>query len=87
MVKGLSRRVVWVRAPDPQYFEEAIFIVREDASARGVTNEEIIREAEEVAQNYVGGKRHGGLRAVPAPLFALLGAAFTGLLWFLSKFF
>ena len=78
---------MWVRSPDPQYFEEAIFIVRDDASARGVTNEEIIREAEEVAHNYVGGKKGGWFRAIPAPLFALFGAAVTGLVWFLSKFF
>ena len=36
MVKGISRRVILVKSPDPRLFEEAIFIVREDALNRGV---------------------------------------------------
>ena len=33
MVKGISRRVVVVRPPDPSVFEEAIFVVRENRDA------------------------------------------------------
>ena len=29
MVKGVTRRVVVVRAPDQKYFEQAIFLLRE----------------------------------------------------------
>lgn len=30
LVKGTNRRVIVVRSPDPQLFEEAIFVLRED---------------------------------------------------------
>ena len=46
MVKGISKQVIVVRSPDPRFFEQAIFIVREDALGReGVTDEEILKEA------------------------------------------
>lgn len=35
MVKGISRRVVVVDSPDQRFFEQAIFIVRNDAGRRG----------------------------------------------------
>lgn len=31
MVKGISRQVIVVRSPDPKLFEQAIFILRENA--------------------------------------------------------
>ncbi len=37
MVKGISRRVVVVDSPDQRFFEQAIFIVRNDAAGEGVT--------------------------------------------------
>ena len=32
VVKGVAKRVIVVKSPDPKVFEEAIFIVREDLS-------------------------------------------------------
>ena len=41
MVKGMARRVVVVKSPDKRVFEEAIFILRDDALRdSGVTAEE-----------------------------------------------
>ena len=34
MVKGITRQVILVKSPDPRLFEEAIFIVKEEALAR-----------------------------------------------------
>ena len=31
MVKGISRQVILVHSPDPKLFEQAIFILRDDA--------------------------------------------------------
>ena len=31
MVKGVARRVVVVKSPDPKQFEQAIFLLREEA--------------------------------------------------------
>ena len=50
MVKGISRQIIVVKTPDPRFFEQAIFILREDALGKtGVTDEEILREAGRVA--------------------------------------
>lgn len=38
MVKGISRRVVVVDAPEHRFFEQAIFIVRNDAAGEGITS-------------------------------------------------
>ena len=51
MVKGTSRRVVVVDSPDPHIFEQAIFIVRNDAFRKeGVTPEQVVNEACRVAR-------------------------------------
>lgn len=87
MVKGITRRVVVIKSPDPHVFDEAIFIVKEDALHRGVTNDEILREAQDTAANYIRNHRGKGLiERIPAPFFAAIGAAATGLIWFLSQF-
>ena len=31
MVKGITRQVILVKSPDPKLFEEAIFLVKEEA--------------------------------------------------------
>ena len=48
-------------SPDPQIFEQAIFIVRNDAFGKaGVTPEQIVSEACRVARGYTAA--HGGHR-------------------------
>ena len=64
MVKGTSRRVIVVDSPDPKLFEQAIFILRNDALSReGVTAEQLLAEACRIARGYAGGK------AVKRPLW------------------
>ena len=51
MVKGTSRRVIVVDSPDTELFEQAIFIVRNDAMNRnGVTAQRLVDEACRVAR-------------------------------------
>ena len=45
MVKGINKRVIVVKAPDPRLFEQASFIRREDAFAEGVSAEQGLEEA------------------------------------------
>lgn len=53
MVKGTSRRVIVVDSPDPKLFEQAIFIVKNDAfSGEGVTSQQVLGEACRIAQGY-----------------------------------
>ena len=87
MVKGISRRVIVVDSPDPHIFEQAIFIVRNDAATGGgVTSQQLVDQAVRIARNYV--RTHGGTvptRRFSAPMLwaALLGASAIGLVWLL----
>ena len=53
VVKGVSRQVIVVKEPDPRFFEQAIFILKEDAFGQGVTAEQVLQEARRVADGYV----------------------------------
>ena len=58
MVKGTSKRVIVVKSPDPKYFEEAIFIVREEfMRSPGVTKDKLLSEACRAADGYLGSKK------------------------------
>ena len=59
MVKGLSRRVIVVDSPDPHIFEQAIFIVRNDAAvgSGGVTSQQVVDQAIRIAKDYA--RTHG----------------------------
>ena len=46
MVKGISRQVIVVHSPDPKLFEQAIFILKEDAAQNGVTDEALLKDPE-----------------------------------------
>lgn len=85
VVKGVSRRVIVVKAPDEKIFEQAIFIIREDfAAERGYNEKEILRQAKRAANEYLhrGDRtRPVDLRRLSAPLCAAAGAAATGLAW------
>ena len=54
MVKGTSRRVIVVDSPDPKLFEQAIFIVKNDAfSQEGVTSQQVLGEACQIGRAHV----------------------------------
>ena len=89
MVKGVARRVIVVKTPDRRLFEQAIFIVKEDAfSKEGVTAEQVLAEAQRVADGYV--RRTTGLRkhlnCIPAPAYAAAGALISTAVWALVFF-
>lgn len=89
MVKGVARRVIVVKSPDRRLFEQAIFIIKEDAFlTEGVTAEQVVAEAQRVADGYV--RRNTGpgrwLRRIPAPAYAVAGAIVATLVWCLAIF-
>lgn len=54
VVKGTSKRVVVVKSPDPRFFEQAIFILREDLRPKGAgESSDVLKEAQQVADDYV----------------------------------
>lgn len=80
MVKGVTRRVVVVKSPDKRLFEEAIFILSEDAlRAGGITAEDIVSEACTVASTYVRRNAAIGARKYLLPA-ALIGGGLALLL-------
>ena len=79
MVKGVSRQVVLVRPPEPKLFEQAIFILRDDAPAEGITDEMLLKEAKVVATPPPMRKLLG-----MGPLWACAGAGCTALIWLLT---
>ena len=79
MVKGISRQVIVVHSPDPKLFEQAIFILKADAPQEGITDEELLREAQRATR---GKKRTKAY--LSGPVWAVGGAAVTGVAWLLS---
>ena len=77
MVKGTSRQVILVRSPDPKLFEQAIFILKDEAVGQGITDEELLKEANRVIHTPA---RKRKLRYY-GPVWACGGAAVTGLMW------
>lgn len=89
LVKGVSRRVIVVKSPDPRLFEQAIFIMKEEAFSReGVSAEQVLREARQVADGYV--RRNSPLartlRRLPPPVYAAAGALLATAAWALALF-
>ena len=84
MVKGVTRRVIVVKAPDPRVFEQAIFFVREEAlNNDGVTAEQVLEEAKRVANGYMRKNSAWGRRLdrIPPPVYGVAGALLTGAVW------
>lgn len=81
MIKGISRQVIVVHSPDRRLFEQAIFILHEDA-AKGVTDEMLLKEAQRLIRGTQSGKKRRiwGYGA----FWSALGAAGTGLIWLLT---
>ena len=63
LVKGISRRVIVVDSPDPQIFEQAIFILRTDGG--GVSSQQLVDQAVRIAKNYARCQGPAGASAHP----------------------
>ena len=86
MVKGISRQVIVVQSPEPKMFEQAIFILKEDALGEGVTDDVLLKEAQAAIRGYdkQSRKRHFYLYGA---VWASGGALLTGLVWLLTTIF
>lgn len=84
MVKGISKQVIVVQSPDPKLFEQAIFILREDAE--GVSDEALLKEANQAIRGPLKEKKIRKLYLY-GPAWACCGAVATGLVWLISSLF
>ena len=84
MVKGITRQVIVVKSPDPKLFEEAIFILKEEALAReGVDAEHILKQARQAADSYLkqGRAWNRQQHQFPIPVWMAAGALLASLGW------
>ena len=82
MVKGNSRQVIVVSNPEQHLFEQAIFILKEDAVKNGVTEAQLLQEAKKAAGEGSGRKKN---KRFQGPVWACGGALVTGVIWLLSS--
>ena len=83
MVKGISRQVIVVQGAEPRLFEQAIFILKEDAVREGITDEALLKEA----QQAIRGGDHPNSRGwftLQGAVWAAGGALMTAAVWLLS---
>ena len=74
MVKGISRQVIVVSSPDRKLFEQAIFILKENAvNQEGITDEALMKEAKQLLRSH-NREQNRGFR-IPGPVWACAGAA------------
>ena len=85
MVKGISRQVILVQSPEPKLFDQAIFLLKEDALKEGITEEVLLKEAQAILRSGEGRKkRHVYLYGA---FWAATGAFVTGIAWLVTVLF
>lgn len=84
MVKGISRQVIVVQSPDKELFEQAIFILTDSAVEKGVTDQMLLKQANQAIRG-VGRKKKSTIFMF-GPAWAAAGAAVTGIAWLISAF-
>ena len=76
MVKGISKQVILVNGPDTELFEQAIFVLKDNAD--GITDDMLLKEAKRIINNPKKYKR------LPHAVWAGCGAAVTGIIWLIT---
>ena len=85
MVKGISKQVIVVQSPEPKLFEQAIFILNENAmNEEGITDDALMKEAKRLIQNPL--MQHPQSSFHRGALWACGGAGITALIWLISSF-
>ena len=82
MVKGISRQVIVVHSPDPKLFDQAIFILKDEAVEQGITDEALMKEANQILHSAGTGKKRK--LSMYGPVWACGGALATGILWLVT---
>ena len=80
MVKGISKQVIVVESPDRELFDQAIFILKDEAVQQGITEEALWKEAQQV----IRGSQKKRKLYLYGPVWACGGALVTGIAWLLT---
>ncbi len=88
VIKGISKRIIVVKSPDPKIFEQAIFIVREDfVGQTGISQRELMRQAKHAADSFVKNSPAQS-RLIPwlrGVMYAVAGAGAAALAWVMMQ--
>jgi len=81
MVRGTTRQVVVVKGQNPKLFEQAIFLIRDEALANGgITEEALLAEARQAC------KENAASISIKSKLiWTFLGSFLTGIVWIISS--
>ena len=83
MVKGISRQVIVVHSPDQKLFDQAIFILKDEAVGKeGVTDEMLLKSAEKLLRSSAAGKKPKFF--LYSSVWACAGALAMALVWFIT---
>ena len=82
MVKGISRQVIVVHAPGEELFDQAIFILKDKAVTQGVTDEMLLKQAQQAIRGNSGAKKRK--LWLYGPVWACGGAMVTALVWLVT---
>ena len=83
MVKGISRQVIVVPSPDKKLFDQAIFILKDDAVSEGISDDALLAQAQQVLRSGSQDKKKGFV--LYGVFWALCGALLTGIAWVLTS--
>lgn len=83
MVKGISKQVIVVNSPDKKMFDQAIFILSDEAMKNnGVSNDELLKEA----RSLINSRRYSIARPdLLKYIFLASGALLTGFIWLITS--
>jgi len=82
MVKGISRQVIVVHSPDQKLFDQAIFILKDDAVKDGITDEMLLKSANKLLNSSNPNKKMP--LASYGAVWACAGALVTGIAWLVT---
>lgn len=83
MIKGISKRIIVVKSPDPTLFDEAIFIIRDEAFNRK-NAVDVMRDAETAVADYMKRTTQSNnsiIAKISPQACVAAGAAVTGVAW------
>lgn len=80
MIKGISRQVIVVHSPDPELFDQAIFILKDGQT--GVSEELLLKEANRLIRQPQRKKRANILYM--GFIWSMAGALATGIVWLMT---
>ena len=79
MVKGISKQVIVVHAPEQKMFEQVIFILRDEMQDGGVSDQELLQQANKLLRS--AQPKNKLRRKIQPMLWSGAGAAITCLVW------